>query len=233
MITHYAHVLMGHNNTCTSPKIKCNDTGVNLRIFPEVAIRLSRLREKRDPYNIPTGSTAVLKIAKKDKTYVLTDGEISDNSIFFSLPPQACTVVGEAKAEVNIFGKDGRRVTSGTFLLEITEEAINGHSEDSSDHVDILADYIDAVKLAKSATEKAATAAKEAENAAKEYAKSAATAVTAANNSSGNAQTAANTAQKSAESAAAAAQEAVEKEMGEIDKAIENIILKYGLGGEA
>ena len=156
MITYNMSVLMGENNSSHTPKIKCNDTGVNLRIFPVIRTPLSKFRDKVEPYQIPPGCTAVLKVAKTDKTYALTDGEFKGDNIFFKLPPQACTAIGEAKAEVNIFDEDGRRITSGTFVLEIEKEAVSDHSPDSQVYVDILADYIKEVKTAKATTEAAA-----------------------------------------------------------------------------
>lgn len=167
MITYNMSVLMGESNSSHTPKIKCNDTGVNLRIFPVIRTPLSKFRDKLEPYQIPPGCTAVLKVAKLDKTYALTDGEIKGDNIFFELPPQACTAIGEAKAEVNMFDEDGRRITTGTFVLEIVKEAVSDHYPDSKVYVDILADYIKAVKTAKNTTETAATEAKEASEAAK------------------------------------------------------------------
>lgn len=163
MITYNMSVLMGESNSSHTPKIKCNDTGVNFRIFPVIRTPLSKFRDKLEPYQIPPGCTAVLKVAKPDKTYALTDGEIKGDNIFFELPPQACTAIGTAQAEVNIFDADGRRVTTGTFALEIEKEAISDHSPDSKVYVDILSEYIEAVNTAK---DEATAAANRAEAAA-------------------------------------------------------------------
>lgn len=163
MITYNVNVLMGENDSGSSPKIKCNDTGVCLRIFPVIRTPLSNYRDKLEPYTIPANCTAVLKVAKTDKTYALTDGKIESASVLFNLPPQACTALGNALAEVNIFGADGRRVTTGTFVLEVVKEAVSDHSPDSKTYVDILVDYIKDVNTAKDAAE---TAAEKAEAAA-------------------------------------------------------------------
>lgn len=149
MIIYNMTVIMGENNSSHAPTIKCNDTGVRLRIFPVIRTPLSKFRDKLEAYTIPAGCTAVLKVAKPDGTYTLTDGKIKDNSMCFKLPPQACTALGEAKAEANIYGADGRRVTTGTFILDIKKEAVSDHSPDSQVYVDILADYIKAVNTAK------------------------------------------------------------------------------------
>lgn len=169
MIIYNMTVIMGENNSSHAPTIKCNDTGVRLRIFPVIRTPLSKFRDKLEAYTIPAGCTAVLKVAKPDGTYTLTDGKIKDNSMCFKLPPQACTALGEAKAEANIYGADGRRVTTGTFILDIKKEAVSDHSPDSQVYVDILADYIKAVNTAKDeaidAAERAEAAAEAAEGA--------------------------------------------------------------------
>lgn len=156
MIIYNMSVLMGENNSGSSPKIKCNDTGVCLRIFPVIRTALSKFRDKLEPYTIPANCTAVLKVAKTDKTYALTDGKIEGSSMLFELPAQACTALGNALAEVNIFGEDGRRVTTGTFVLEVVKEAVSDHSPDSKVYVDILSNYIKDVNTAKEEAEAAA-----------------------------------------------------------------------------
>lgn len=166
MIIYNMSVLMGENNSGSSPKIKCNDTGVCLRIFPVIRTPLSKYRDKLEEYRIPSHCTAVLKVAKTDKTYALTDGQIEGNSMLFKLPAQACTKLGKALAEVNIFGEDGRRVTTGTFVLEVVDEAVSDHSPDSQVYVDILAEYIKGVTEAKNAAEAAAERAEKAAEAA-------------------------------------------------------------------
>ena len=163
MITYNMSVLMGDINSGSSPKIKRYDTGVCLRIFPVIRTQLSKFRDKLEAYTFPPGSTAVLKVAKTDKTYALTDGKIEGTSVLFKLPPQACTALGQALAEVNIFGADGRRVTTGTFVLDVVEEAVSDHSPDSQVYVDILAEYIKSVTAAKDAAEAAAEKAEEAQ----------------------------------------------------------------------
>ena len=163
MIVYDVSVLMGESNSLHSPTIKCNDTGVSLRIFPVIRTPLSKYRDKLEAYTIPAGCTAILKVAKSDGTFALTDGKIKDNSMRFKLPPQACTVVGKASAEASIYGADGRRITTGTFVLEIEKEAVSEHSPDSGDYVDILAEYIEAVNKAKDDAEAAAERAEEAQ----------------------------------------------------------------------
>ena len=162
MITYNVNVFMGENNSGNTPKIKCNDTGVRLRIFPVIRTPLSKYRDKLEAYTIPANCTAVLKVAKKDKTFAICTGVVKTDCIIFRLPPQACTVVGEAEAEVNIFNATGNRITTGTFSLTITKEAVSEHSQDSKVYVDILANYIKETTKAKEEAEAAAEEATEA-----------------------------------------------------------------------
>lgn len=162
MLIYDVSVLMGENHTLHAPTIKCNDTGVRLRIFPVIRTPLSKYRDKLEAYTIPEGCTAVLKVAKPDGTYALSDGKIKNNSMCFKLPPQACTALGKAKAEASIYGPDGRRITTGTFVLEVEKEAVADHDPDSKVYVDILSEYIKAVTDAKDDAEAAAERAEEA-----------------------------------------------------------------------
>ena len=125
MITFDIYVLMGASAGEKKATVKCNDTGVNLRIFPETLTELSARRFKTDPYSIPSGSVAVLKVSKSDGTPLeIPAKRVEKNSVFFKLPPQTFTVEGVASAEVSIFGSDGRRVTSDTFYIDVSKECV-------------------------------------------------------------------------------------------------------------
>ena len=217
MIMYDIHVPMGSNFIGSGPKIKCHDTGIDLRIFPEIITKISRLRETRAAYAIPEGATAVVKIAKPDKTYGVQDGTVQGDSIIFELNPQALTVAGTALAEVNIFSADGRRITTGTFTLDVVKECADDCSPDSKSYVDILAEYImdtkaaaaevqTAVDDAEHAKKGAETAQKAAENAAKTAVNSAESASVEANK----AKSAAQSASKELDAATAAAERAEE-----------------------
>lgn len=156
MITYDLHVLVGAEDTEKKAAIKCHDTGVNLRIWPEILTQLSAWRSTKKPYTIPPGSTAVLKVAKPDKTYVLTDGKIESGSIYFEPHPQSFTAPGTAQAEVNIYGNDGRRLTTATFLLTVTKESACDCEQESGSYVDILGEQIKAIKDAETAATEAA-----------------------------------------------------------------------------
>ena len=131
MITFDIYVLMGASAGEKKATVKCNDTGVNLRIFPETLTELSARRFKTDPYSIPSGAVAVLKVSKSDGTPLeIPAKRVEKNSIFFKLPPQTFTVEGVASAEVSIFGSDGRRVTSDTFFIDVSKECVSDNVGD-------------------------------------------------------------------------------------------------------
>jgi hypothetical protein len=160
---------IGGDNSKMRLVVKCHDTGVNLRVYL-VTCRHSKWREINEPYYIPADSTAVLKIAKPDNTFVLADGLIESDDILFELPPQAFTAAGVSEAEVSLFGADGRKVTSDTFNIDVSEECVCDGHEESKTYIDIMSEQIraaiEAEKNAKEHANSAEDAAKRAENAA-------------------------------------------------------------------
>lgn len=158
MVTYDISVLLGKDNPNKDVSIKRNDTGVNFRIRLKTAKRYSQWRTDEKDYMIPKDSTVILKIAKPDQTYVLVDGEESTSSAFFRIPKDstAFAVAGTSKAEVSVYDENGRRITSATFNIEVTEECASDHEEDSSSYVDILADTINAINEAAYRAEAAA-----------------------------------------------------------------------------
>lgn len=170
MITYDVNLCIGMAEQGKSVAVKCHDTGINLRVWLSV-MKKKTWREETEPYIIPDGSTAVLKIAKPDKTFVLIDGEITGGYIFFEeLPHQTFTAVGIAKSEVSLFDANGRRLTTATFEIDVPEECVCDCKEESETYVDIMAEQIqaaiDAEANAKAHAEAAEAAAERAENAA-------------------------------------------------------------------
>lgn len=162
MLIYDIHVLFGRDSPEKSVTVKCHDTGVKFRVFPEISHKVSQWRYENKPYEIPEGATAVLKIAKADKTFVLQDGVVGKDNIIFELLPQAFTVVGTASAEVAIFNKDGLRITTATFTVGIPPECVCDCEEESEIFVDVLGGQ---VKAANDAADRAEAAAKRAEEA--------------------------------------------------------------------
>ena len=141
MITQNITLCIGASGQGEKVIVKCHDTGVNLFVRLEVS-RHRQWRDVREPYNIPEGSTAVIKVAKPDKTFVLKDGEIIDNGIYFRMPKQTFTVPGVSSAEVSLYGETGRRITSASFLIEVDEECICDCEEESETYVDVFAEQL-------------------------------------------------------------------------------------------
>lgn len=160
MITYNIHVPIGSASHDNKRTIKCHDSGVNFRIFPEIETKISQYRSTATPYIIPSGSIAILKVKKSDKTYVLTEGKVEHKSIYFEPHPQSFTASGKASAEVNIYDKNMRRITTATFYLDISKECACDCEQDSGSYVDILGDQI---QSAIDAAERAEAAAKSAE----------------------------------------------------------------------
>lgn len=169
MITYDVNLCIGIDSIGKKAVIKCHDTGVNLRVWLSV-LKKKTWREETEPYIIPDGSTAVLKIAKPDKTFVLVDGEITGGYIFFEeLPHQTFTVVGIAKSEVSLFDANGRRLTTATFEIDVPEECVCDCKEESKNYVDIMSKQIlaaiEAEASANACAKRAEEAATRAENA--------------------------------------------------------------------
>lgn len=143
MITQNITLCIGASGQGKKVIVKCHDTGVNLFVRLEV-FRHRQWRDVRETYNIPEGSTAVIKVAKPDKTFVLKDGEIIDNGIYFRMPKQTFTVPGVSSAEVSLYGETGRRITSASFLIEVDEECICDCEEESETYVDVFAEQLKA-----------------------------------------------------------------------------------------
>lgn len=158
MVTYDISVLLGKDNPNKDVSIKRNDTGVSFRIRLKTAKRYSQWRTDEKDYMIPKDSTVVLKIAKPDQTFVLIDGEESTSSTLFKIPKDstAFAVAGTSKAEVSVYDEDGRRITSATFNIEVTEECASDYEQDSGSYVDILADTINTINEAAERAEAAA-----------------------------------------------------------------------------
>lgn len=155
MITYEVRVCIGQDDPEKRIAVKCHDTGVNLMVYLQVC-RPGKWRDETEPYWIPAGSTAVLKVAKPDKTYCVCDGELTNGGVLFHMPPEAFTASGVSRAEVSLFGADTRRLTSATFDIHVPEECIHETDKESESYVDVMGKQI---KAAIDAAETATTAA--------------------------------------------------------------------------
>lgn len=141
MITYDVNLCIGTDDPNKRLTVKCHDTGVNLRVHLRVC-RPGKWKDAFDTYNIPQGATAVLYIVKPDKKYCITEGAVEGNSILFAMNPQAFTKAGISRADVSLFGVDGRRLTSATFNINVPEECICGCDLESENYIDVMSKQI-------------------------------------------------------------------------------------------
>lgn len=141
MITYDVNLCIGTDDPNKRLAVKCHDTGANLRVFLQTR-RPGKWKDTFDPYTIPDGTTAVLKIAKPDKKYCITDGVVEVDDLFFAMHPQSFTAAGVSKAEVSLFGPDGKRITSATFYIDVPEECICGCDLESENYIDVMSEQI-------------------------------------------------------------------------------------------
>lgn len=156
MITYDVNLCIGTDNPNKRLAVKCHDTGVNLRVHLQVC-RLGKWKDTTETYTIPAESVAVLRITKPDKKYCITDGTIESNRVLFEMHPQAFTVAGVCQAEVSLFGPDGRRITSGTFYIDVPEECICNCDLESENYIDVMSEQIRAAIEAADRAENAVT----------------------------------------------------------------------------
>ena len=156
MITYDVNLCIGTDDPNKRLTVKCHDTGVNLRVHLRVC-RPGKWKDAFDAYNIPQGATAVLYIVKPDKKYCITEGAVEGNSILFAMNPQAFTKAGISRADVSLFGVDGRRLTSATFNINVPEECICGCDLESEKYIDVMSEQIRAAIEAAERAEAAVT----------------------------------------------------------------------------
>lgn len=141
MITYDVNLCIGTDDPNKRLAVKCHDTGVNLRVHMQVCHH-GKWQDTMEAYAIPEKSTAVLRITKPDKKYCITDGTILNNYVLFNMVPQAFTAAGTCKAEVSLYGSDDRRITSGTFYIDVPEECICGCDLESDNYIDVMSEQI-------------------------------------------------------------------------------------------
>lgn len=170
MITYDVNLCIGTDDPNKQLAVKCHDSGVNLRVHLQVCHH-GKWKDTTTPYTIPAGAVPVLRITKPDKKYCITDGIIDSNSALFEMKPQAFTVVGTCQAEVSLFDPDGKRITSGTFHMDVPAECICDCDLDSENYIDVMSNQIlaaiDAAGRAESAASNAGNSANEAAGSAK------------------------------------------------------------------
>ncbi len=163
MLRHELSICVGQDKTNREVTIKCHDGGIFLAITLMVCRQVSKWRVTEEAFTVPAGATAVLKIAKPDKTKCTVGGKLDGCAFVFELPPQACTVAGAAEAEVSIYGAEGKRVTSATFRINVPEECVCNCEMESEPYIDLVGKQIQEAKDAEAGAKEAAKAAMQAQ----------------------------------------------------------------------
>ena len=142
MITYEIPVLMGRENKDNCPLIKRHDSGVNLAVRLLRYNQVSRYRETYDPYIIPTGTTAVIRVKNADKTKVVVDvkPQWGTNTVLCHLPPEALACPGKSNAEIVLYSASNERLTSSTFCYDVSEECVCDDDPKAENYVDVYGD---------------------------------------------------------------------------------------------
>lgn len=98
---------------------KRGDTGRMLRIS---------LCEEGVPYPVSEDCYAVFVGKKKDKTVIYNRCAIENNEILYRFTEQTCAAPGTIRAEIQLYGDDGKQLTSAGFVLEVQDTLF--HEED-------------------------------------------------------------------------------------------------------
>ena len=156
------------------------------------------------PYTIPAGTNARIRVTKPDRTYIFNDCTISGNVVTAPLTAQTLAVAGEAAVDIALYQGEDELLSCSVFRLMITPRAGSDSAAESSDEFGALDKLLQEAETSIPAATEAAEAANEAANAANTAAGDANEAAGAANSAA----SAANSAASSANSAATAANSA-------------------------
>lgn len=156
------------------------------------------------PYTIPQGTTARIRVTKPDRTYIFNDCTISGNVVTAPLTAQTLAAAGEAAVDIALYQGEDELLSCSVFRLMITPRAGSDSAAESSDEFGALDKLLQEAETSIPAATEAAEAANEAANAANTAAGDANEAAGAANSAA----SAANSAASSANSAATAANSA-------------------------
>lgn len=162
MLTYDVNLCMGMDDPDNRVSVKCHDTGVSLRVNFQTC-QQKKWTKTYTQYALPKGATLVMNIVKPDKKYCVKDGIVQGNTGLFELPPQAFILKGECAAEVQVYGADGRRITSGTFYIDVRQEVFNECEKDSKPYISVMGQQIQAAVDAAGRAEGAAENAKSSE----------------------------------------------------------------------
>lgn len=156
------------------------------------------------PYTIPQGTTARIRVTKPDRTYIFNNCTISGNVVTAPLTAQTLAAAGEAAVDIALYQGEDELLSCSCFRLIISPRAGSDTAVESSDEFGALDELLQEAETSIPAATDAADAANTAANAANTAAGDANEAAGAANSAA----SAANSAASSANSAATAANSA-------------------------
>lgn len=100
---------------------------------------LAKILNNNLPYEIPTGTTAVIRCVKPDKTKIFNNAEITpDGKIKAELTEQMLAIYGEAICEISLYGSDDSLLTTASFKLEVEKAAYDDSAIESTDEFNAL-----------------------------------------------------------------------------------------------
>lgn len=127
-----SYITLDFRNNHVQPVVKSkkNDTARTIYIG---------LADGGTPYVIADGCYATFTAKKPDRTKIVNECTIENNMIVYAFTEQTCTCPGRTKAEIKLYGSNGRVLTSAGFVLEVYDTVFNdGDVSDSTSEMNAL-----------------------------------------------------------------------------------------------
>ena len=116
-------------NMPVTVKAKRGDTGRRLQIA---------LSDGGVPYPIGDDCIAVFTGKKPDKTTLFSPCAIENNTVTYVFTEQTCAAVGKLPAEIRLYGRDNKLLTSASFLIEVHDTLWHEEDIPSTGEMDAL-----------------------------------------------------------------------------------------------
>ena len=143
------------DSTPVTVAVKRGDTGRMIKIL---------LSDGGFSYEIADGCYAVLTATKPDGNILYNHCSIEDNEIIYEITEQTTAVAGRMMAEIKLYGKDDKLITSAKFRIIVSGTVYSDDKVESKDEVSALTYLIsetfgcrDVAREAADAAEKAVT----------------------------------------------------------------------------
>lgn len=160
MITYKIPVYVGRENGDCGLLIKCHDPGVQMAVKLLRFKQVSRWREVPEPYKIPDGATAKFCVKRADKARTVTTAYIEESGdVRCPVHPYSVATPGICNAEVVLYDKDGKWLTSATFTFRVDEKCVPLDGENAPVYVDSIQGLMSTAEDAAKRAEEAAAAA--------------------------------------------------------------------------